>query len=119
MRIMTAALAIVMAPFVVAPPGRAAPVPRAPEVIAPGALPMLHALLPEHGTVLASSASRPAPMPDDQDAPLPPSADGAQLMPTLYPQRDHFEGDGYAHGSTDHARPMQPAAGAVLDLPLN
>jgi hypothetical protein len=88
-------------------------------VIAPGVLPALHALLPDHGTVLASTASRPAPMPDDEDAPLPPSADRAQLMPTLYPQHDHFEGDGYAQGSTDHARPMQPAAGAVLDLPLN
>ena len=98
----------------------AAPLP-APEVIAPSDLPTVPVLRSDSAPVVVASGSyRAAPMPDDNaSAPVVTESGEMRLRPTMFFQKNHYDGDGYAAGSDDHAKTVQPATGVAVDLPLN
>jgi hypothetical protein len=95
----------------------AAPVPG---VIVPGDLPSLQPVpLDSAPAVVAQGNYSAAPMPD-ADAAAPSTAPDEQthLDPAIYSQKSGYLGDGYAPGSSDHARAVQPATGVKLNVPL-
>jgi hypothetical protein len=94
--------------------------PLAPEVIAPGAVPTLPVIRSDPGSVVAASGDYgAAPMPDDAEAPVGAADAQVRVRPTMFFQKSHYDGDGYAPGSDDHAKAVQPATGVALDVPLN
>jgi hypothetical protein len=97
----------------------AAPSP-VPDVIAPGDLPTLQPIAPDATqAVVAQGSYSAAPMPDaDAAAPVSAPDEQTQLNPAIYSQQSGYLGDGYAAGSSDHARTLQPATGVKLNVPL-
>ncbi len=94
--------------------------PVTPEVIAPGALPIFQVIRSDSGPVVGTSgAYGAAPMPDDADAPVSVAAAQVRVRPTMFFQQSHYNGDGYAFGSDDRAKTVQPATGVAVDVPLN
>ncbi len=98
------------------------PATLAPEVIAPGELPALPVIRSDSTSFKISAGTyRAAPMPDDEASAPASGADDRQMRvrPTMFFQKSHYDGDGYAPGSDDHAKAVQPATGLAVDLPLN